>query len=95
MKQIQFKESPIQHTSDWYSLISIRLLNQGWSVVKTPRCQFCTEMSDLCYWRPRIYEIFMFDAVLGKNGEGGGGNKRSQKVDIHCLNANQLGLLAE
>ena len=28
MKQIQFKESPIQHVSDWHSWISIRLLNQ-------------------------------------------------------------------
>ena len=35
MQQIQFKEFPIEHMSDWHSWISIRLLNQWWSVVSS------------------------------------------------------------
>ena len=34
MKEIRFKESPIQHMSGWHSWISIKLLNQWWSVAK-------------------------------------------------------------
>ena len=60
--------------SGWHSWISIRLQNKWWPVVssiptggnfifaetfkKTARCQFCTEMSDLCYLRkPQISRL--------------------------------------
>ena len=63
--RIQFKEFPTQHMSGWHSCISIRLLNQWWSVTSwiptgdnfyflLLRCRFCTknsEMSELCYFR--------------------------------------------
>ena len=35
MKQLQFKEYPIQHMSSWHNWMSIKLLSQWWSAVSS------------------------------------------------------------